>query len=170
MNSNCLAGIRCPKCKAEGPFNIVVEVSAKMFDSGIEDMSGDTDWGDESPINCPGCHHAAKVRDFRMEHWPIDIDHPILCGESLYFLDPVHIQGEIGSSGWYEVVDAPLVLEDPESDMPFDEDYGDSVICLVNDAGSELEAFARELFRQAPQTSVMPNESHDAQRLALASR
>jgi hypothetical protein len=82
---------------------------------------------------------------------PISLDHPIQCGETLYFLDPDNSDGKGGASGWYEVVDAPLVIEDDSvTDDLTDDDYNDSVISLRNEAGSELEAYPSELSRRAP--------------------
>ena len=84
---------------------------------------------------------------------PISLDHPVQCGERLFFLDPVYADGEDGSTGWYEVVDAPLIVEDASgTDDLTNDDYNDSVISLRNDAGSQLEAYPSELSRQAPPT------------------
>jgi hypothetical protein len=150
MNSNCLEGVRCPKCKVEGPFNIVAEVTVKVFDEGVAEVSGDTDWGDESTIICLGCQHFANVKNFRMAHWPIDKDHPIQQGEWLYFADP----DDKEVSGWWEVVSVPDFPVDEDGHSLIDDAYEDLVVSLRNEAGSELEAYPVELSRLSP--SVQP--------------
>lgn len=63
MNHNCLAGIRCPECGSEGPFEMVVAASATMSDEGSEDVR-DISWEPESPIACVGCGNRGRVAEF----------------------------------------------------------------------------------------------------------
>lgn len=152
MNNNCLAGIRCPKCQQEDNFKIEVVTTLDFTDDGTGDHQ-DADWGDESTIECP-CGHSGKGAAFRVEYWPIDAEYPIMVGEELYYTDPDSADGEEGSTGLYTVVKAP---SDPLSLLD-DEVYGDCVITLTNDAGSELEAYPHELSRRsntaAPKTNT----------------
>lgn len=73
-------------------------------------------------------------------HSSVDIDQPALVGEYLIYRDPA----EDASSGLYRVVGAPDLQQHDDHDA---ETYADSVIQLVNDAGSELEAYPHELRR-----------------------
>lgn len=157
MNSNCLAGIACPTCDGTGPFNIEVTTTALMFDDGVEKFSGDTTWDDDSPIHCLNCNIRALVKDFSVENWPINVDYPIEPGDRLYFTDP-DTSGENGSSGWYQVVTAPIV-EDETGDKKLltDEAYNKIAVKLVNDAGTEIEAYPQELSRKAPTTPISPS-------------
>jgi hypothetical protein len=66
-NTNCLVGMRCPKCKEDGPFYIEVIMFVLMHDDGDDSHDGDQDWGAESQCSCWHCKHAARVVDFRME-------------------------------------------------------------------------------------------------------
>lgn len=63
-NSNCLAGMKCPKCGSEGPFNIVMSSEFMLYDDGTAGY-GDTEWGPESRCRCPGCQFEGTVRDFQ---------------------------------------------------------------------------------------------------------
>jgi Zn ribbon nucleic-acid-binding protein len=62
-NENCLAGIRCPKCKQQDRFRIVGLCTFEVTDDGSEAV-GDHEWDEESSISCPECGHAGKVNDF----------------------------------------------------------------------------------------------------------
>lgn len=65
-NENCLDGMRCPKCKSEGPFRIVSICWVEVHDSGVED-SYEHEWEDLSPCICAehGCLYSGKVEDFK---------------------------------------------------------------------------------------------------------
>lgn len=64
MNSNCLAGMRCPDCGSEGPFEIAVKALARMTDDGCETVE-DIEWTDASPVECVGCKRVAPSVIFR---------------------------------------------------------------------------------------------------------
>ncbi len=68
-NTNCLAGMRCPKCGSYGPFDIVVTTLVRMHDDGSEPLHNDEEWGNESPAICddPECDFTGTVADFREE-------------------------------------------------------------------------------------------------------
>lgn len=63
-NTNCLDGMRCPKCGSEEPFDIDVTTSVRMYDSG-DDGHGDLYWDDESHCACCKCGCAGTVGEFR---------------------------------------------------------------------------------------------------------
>ena len=65
-NSNCLAGMYCPRCGSDGPFNISVRAFAKVYDDGVEDVWG-VDWENDAPCDCYYCWHAGLVTDFLKE-------------------------------------------------------------------------------------------------------
>lgn len=65
-NDNCLAGMRCPKCRSLGPFDILSKVWARVHDDGIEDYEG-CEWDGPSKCFCLECHHDATVADFTVK-------------------------------------------------------------------------------------------------------
>ncbi len=64
-NTNCLEGIKCPKCGQEDRFIICVSGAAVVTDDGIE-QSYDSDWDNDSFIMCHDldCEHEGKIKDF----------------------------------------------------------------------------------------------------------
>jgi len=64
-NTNCLDGIRCPKCGSYEPFSIVVTTYCTVYDSGVEEHS-DTEWDDDAYCRCVACDYAGTVADFRL--------------------------------------------------------------------------------------------------------
>ena len=64
-NENCLAGMRCPKCKSYGPFHISISAWALVYDDGIEDTENG-DWDQENACLCgdPKCAYQATVAEF----------------------------------------------------------------------------------------------------------
>lgn len=65
-NGNCLAGLRCPKCRGTGPFEMGVKTSAIMYDSGCDETQN-IEWEDSSPCLCRECGFHATVFDFEEE-------------------------------------------------------------------------------------------------------
>lgn len=63
-NSNCLEGMRCPKCCSYGPFSIESVCMVLMTDDGDEDVTG-IEWHDQSRCSCANCDHAGEVKDFK---------------------------------------------------------------------------------------------------------
>ena len=63
-NENCLAGMRCPKCKSYGPFRIAIAQIAIMTDDGVDEYDGDNEWQDDSYCGCLNCDHEATVKQF----------------------------------------------------------------------------------------------------------
>ena len=64
-NTNCLAGIRCPRCASLGGFKIVSTCQVYVTDDGTEDAEG-FEWADDSPCHCCGCGYPATVADFKL--------------------------------------------------------------------------------------------------------
>lgn len=65
MNTNVLAGLKCPKCGSYEPFAIVTTSWAKVYDDGVEGTE-DHEWSGESPCVCLNydCKFSGKVKDF----------------------------------------------------------------------------------------------------------
>ena len=67
MNTNCLEGIRCPKCGAESRFFISGECDFIVTDEGSE-ADGDHYWDDDSYTHCADCDHGAALRNFYIKN------------------------------------------------------------------------------------------------------
>jgi DNA-directed RNA polymerase subunit RPC12/RpoP len=63
-NTNCLEGIRCPKCGSYEPFWITFTANMQVYDDGTG-LDDDVAWDDESDIICCGCQHTGVVAEFR---------------------------------------------------------------------------------------------------------
>ena len=64
MNTNCLEGMKCPKCGNEGQLNISVLGCAEVTDDGIQ-STYDFEWDKDSGCSCPVCFHDGKVSDYQ---------------------------------------------------------------------------------------------------------
>lgn len=62
-NTNCLEGIRCPKCSQEDRFFITGCAQFEVTDDGSEAV-GDHEWDEGSSTRCPECNHIAPLKDF----------------------------------------------------------------------------------------------------------
>ena len=62
-NTNCLEGMKCPKCRSEGPFRIVTKCWSVVSDDGVEECY-DHDWDVNAPCLCANCFLDATVRQF----------------------------------------------------------------------------------------------------------
>src|SRR6185437_11045600 len=51
-NTNCLEGIRCPRCKQQELFYIRACVEVDVTDNGTGDERGEYFWDDQSPCRC----------------------------------------------------------------------------------------------------------------------
>ncbi|NOG70464.1 hypothetical protein [Roseicella sp. DB1501] len=67
VNTNCLEGMACPKCKSLGPF--VIQVSTRMLieDEGSTGEHDDLEWTDKSSCRCKACDHEGVLLDFKVE-------------------------------------------------------------------------------------------------------
>lgn len=141
-NENCLAGIRCPKCKRQEEFRIECKAMVDVTDGGTDDPRN-IGWLDSNYIECTACSHHGRVHDFTVVNWPIDAAHPLMVGEEVYFSDPDPM---LDAPQSYVIVAVPNDLtEDVTDDV-----YADSVITLVNKEGGELEAYPADLSRLPP--------------------
>lgn len=66
-NTNCLAGIRCPKCGSEETFHIQATVIVEAEDDGTGSYE-DVDWTGEY-IRCDHCQRQGRLIDFDVD-WP----------------------------------------------------------------------------------------------------
>jgi hypothetical protein len=110
-NTNCLAGMRCPKCGDYGPFTIRTRVSVTVSDDGTSDDGCDYEWFPQDPCECEDCGHCATVADFTEValNWtrlgalarqsaldahngelpPVDVAYSFMCDNPDCFLEPV---------------------------------------------------------------------------------
>ena len=63
-NTNCLVGMKCPKCGSYEPFWIVVASMALMSDDGTDEIK-DTEWNQSSYCKCWHCEFEGEVKDFK---------------------------------------------------------------------------------------------------------
>lgn len=64
INTNCLEGIRCPKCSQEDRFKITALITCVVTDDGSEPI-GDHEWDGESSTHCPECGFNGTLKNFR---------------------------------------------------------------------------------------------------------
>jgi len=69
-NTNCLEGIRCPRCKQQELFYIRACVEVDVTDNGTGDERGEYFWDDQSPCRCADdtCDRRGVLADFRIEN------------------------------------------------------------------------------------------------------
>ena len=69
-NTNCLEGIRCPRCKQQDLFYINARVEVDVTDNGTGDERGEYFWDDQSPCRCADdtCDRRGVLGDFRIEN------------------------------------------------------------------------------------------------------
>jgi hypothetical protein len=67
-NTNCLAGIRCPKCGNEEPFRIEVSTLVLMYDNGSDVCGGDLNFNENSYIECIECGESGIAKQFTFEN------------------------------------------------------------------------------------------------------
>ena len=65
MNTNCLEGYRCPKCKQERKLLVWVVACAGLTDDGTDVYDSEVrdthvDWDDKSDAECPECGWTGK--------------------------------------------------------------------------------------------------------------
>ena len=65
-NTNCLAGIKCPKCSSEGPFRIACLVTCVVHDDGVDSYES-PEWYDDDSCSCMACSFAGDVATFSTE-------------------------------------------------------------------------------------------------------
>jgi hypothetical protein len=65
-NTNCLAGLKCPKCGSLGPLWIQCSVAVVVHDDGTDEECAH-EWDDKSACSCRDCKLNGKIKDFRVE-------------------------------------------------------------------------------------------------------
>ena len=67
-NTNCLEGMKCPKCGSGGPFKIEATSIFTIYDDGTEDHS-DVNYNGESFCQCYGddCDYESTVNGFKVK-------------------------------------------------------------------------------------------------------
>lgn len=66
-NTNCLAGIKCPKCGSDEQFRIEAKAMFNVTDDGTEHASdGAVEWDDGNYCECYACSHYGTVKDFKV--------------------------------------------------------------------------------------------------------
>jgi hypothetical protein len=68
-NTNCLAGMQCPRCKSLGPFTISCTAIFILTDDGAE-CSGDIEYDGGSYCMCRECEHDGIIHDFQTGEQP----------------------------------------------------------------------------------------------------
>lgn len=67
-NENCLAGLKCPRCKGREPFTIAITCFTTVWDDGFDHIdSTDAEWDEESTCTCEICKYCGTVKDFHEE-------------------------------------------------------------------------------------------------------
>lgn len=62
--TNCLAGLKCPKCSHTDGFKIEATCLATVFDDGVDDAV-EYDWNEHSACQCRSCDYRGLVGDFQ---------------------------------------------------------------------------------------------------------
>ena len=73
-NTNCLQGMRCPKCGSEGPVSVEISAVVLMHDDGFDNSTiSDTAWELDSFCQCGQCGFTADVLAFKLgaRHWDL---------------------------------------------------------------------------------------------------
>lgn len=63
-NTNCLEGLRCPRCGSLGPYGICGETIFFVTDEGVEDHE-DVTWDEASACQCYHCGCRGPLATFR---------------------------------------------------------------------------------------------------------
>ena len=89
-NKDVLEGIACPKCKSEGPFDIVGEaVFLRVTDDGCADFC-EMAWSGKNSIECIKCKHKGMVQQFKKLLYVVvvkDVDVDLLREQRDYLVE-----------------------------------------------------------------------------------
>lgn len=66
-NTNCLEGVKCPKCGHEDRFIINAHVTCVVMDNGSE-VTGNHYWDETHSCCCGSCDYAATLKEFQIEN------------------------------------------------------------------------------------------------------
>lgn len=64
-NTNCLSGMKCPRCESLEPFLIAGTAVFTVYDSGTKDCS-DVVWDEFDMCECVECGLRAMVKSFKV--------------------------------------------------------------------------------------------------------
>ena len=64
INTNCLEGLRCPKCAQEDRLLINAIVTCDVTDNGSEPVDENHFWNDLSLTTCPKCDYFGQLKEF----------------------------------------------------------------------------------------------------------
>jgi hypothetical protein len=116
VNTNYLAGFKCPKCGAEKLVVIRVSADIHLHDAGSVAGVGNIECDDQSPCTCCGCRYAGTVGEFKVENLtktPRPKDPLVKALESL--IETIEVAGgldaggnPVGEPGWYDLGQAYL--------------------------------------------------------------
>lgn len=67
-NTNCLEGMRCPRCQKLGKMEIAITALALVSDEGTETIN-DTEWNEDSFCRCDECDYCGTVKEFLIKNW-----------------------------------------------------------------------------------------------------
>ena len=65
VNDHYLAGVKCPKCKSNGPFTLEVECLTTVTDDGLDKTMAINWWDNETCCLCADCGYSAKFGAFK---------------------------------------------------------------------------------------------------------
>lgn len=68
-NDNALAGMRCPNCRSEGPFEVETICRGVWTDDGLEETT-EPEFEDDAKMTCKSCKKTYTVAGFRLENQP----------------------------------------------------------------------------------------------------
>lgn len=64
-NTNCLEGLKCPKCGYDESIHVLSSVWVTVFDDGTEYHDCGPEYDDDSWADCPECNYHGKLVDWR---------------------------------------------------------------------------------------------------------
>lgn len=67
INTNCLQGMKCPKCASPGPFSLSTMCTMTWSDDGTEDDGGNMDFNPEGMGQCHECDYVGDLKEFDAE-------------------------------------------------------------------------------------------------------
>ncbi len=65
-NTNCLEGIRCPKCGHEDSFKVEATVLVRVEDDGVTDDLSESQFDVDHYCECDNCHYSGTIKDFTL--------------------------------------------------------------------------------------------------------
>lgn len=154
MNTNCLEGMKCPKCGQGDEFKITIEQTMLLADTGVIDVYGDHEYDGNSFCRCPACDYRGWASDF----WPEEVSLPKLPGISVLY----RIEKQTPETGWYCIrkgitLDAAMVFLRSAT-------YN-GVLCLDNLTGQATDQHGKIV-----QYRAVPYEKDDDSDTAPATR